>query len=136
MTHCELVDWLFSLYDSVCLNWLNNGNHLTYNLGKSPSFVTFMITCSSVVKAWADAFCSSPDLTGVVSVYEHLRRKGLEFPEPDGYPLVNTSNKVLLMYGSVLKYKCTCLGKPAGADYFYLSSFTPFQMSMNFLFPF
>ena len=31
-------------------------------------------------KAWADAFRSSPDLTGVVSVYEDLRRKGLDFP--------------------------------------------------------
>ncbi|XP_017272245.2 target of Myb protein 1 isoform X2 [Kryptolebias marmoratus] len=33
-----------------------------------------------IVQAWADAFRSSPDLTGVVSVYEDLRRKGLEFP--------------------------------------------------------
>uniref|UniRef100_A0A3Q2QIN7 Target of myb1 membrane trafficking protein n=1 Tax=Fundulus heteroclitus TaxID=8078 RepID=A0A3Q2QIN7_FUNHE len=41
----------------------------------------------SLVKAWADAFRSSPDLTGVVSVYEDLRRKGLEFPvaQLDGY---------------------------------------------------
>ncbi|KAF3846879.1 hypothetical protein F7725_003957 [Dissostichus mawsoni] len=41
----------------------------------------------SIVQAWADAFRSSPDLTGVVSVYEDLRRKGLEFPmtELDGY---------------------------------------------------
>ncbi|XP_076006288.1 target of Myb1 membrane trafficking protein isoform X2 [Genypterus blacodes] len=40
----------------------------------------------SIVQAWADAFRSSPDLTGVVSVYEDLRRKGLEFPvaEVDG----------------------------------------------------
>lgn len=34
----------------------------------------------SPIEAWADAFRSSPDLTGVVSVYEDLRRKGLEFP--------------------------------------------------------
>ncbi|XP_034046354.1 target of Myb protein 1 isoform X12 [Thalassophryne amazonica] len=34
----------------------------------------------SIIQAWADAFRSSPDLTGVVSVYEDLRRKGLEFP--------------------------------------------------------
>uniref|UniRef100_A0A3P8WB14 Target of myb1 membrane trafficking protein n=1 Tax=Cynoglossus semilaevis TaxID=244447 RepID=A0A3P8WB14_CYNSE len=33
-----------------------------------------------IIQAWADAFRSSPDLTGVVSVYEDLRRKGLEFP--------------------------------------------------------
>ncbi|XP_030205711.1 target of Myb1 membrane trafficking protein isoform X4 [Gadus morhua] len=34
----------------------------------------------SLIQAWADAFRSSPDLTGVVSVYEDLRRKGLDFP--------------------------------------------------------
>ncbi|XP_061892369.1 target of Myb protein 1 isoform X4 [Entelurus aequoreus] len=40
-----------------------------------------------IIQAWADAFRSSPDLTGVVAVYEDLRRKGLEFPttELDGY---------------------------------------------------
>ncbi|XP_035987993.1 TOM1-like protein 2 isoform X3 [Fundulus heteroclitus] len=32
------------------------------------------------VQAWADAFRSSPDLTGVVQVYEELKRKGIEFP--------------------------------------------------------
>ncbi|XP_058876969.1 TOM1-like protein 2, partial [Acipenser ruthenus] len=37
----------------------------------------------SLIQAWADAFRSSPDLTGVVSVYEDLRRKGLEFPMTD-----------------------------------------------------
>ncbi|KAG7459395.1 hypothetical protein MATL_G00210230 [Megalops atlanticus] len=34
----------------------------------------------SLIQAWADAFRSSPSLTGVVSVYEDLRRRGLEFP--------------------------------------------------------
>lgn len=34
-------------------------------------------------QSWADAFRSSPDLTGVVAVYEDLRRKGLEFPMTD-----------------------------------------------------
>ncbi|OCT85515.1 target of Myb protein 1 [Xenopus laevis] len=34
----------------------------------------------TLIQAWADAFRSSPDLTGVVSIYEDLRRKGLEFP--------------------------------------------------------
>ncbi|XP_063796652.1 target of Myb1 membrane trafficking protein isoform X2 [Pseudophryne corroboree] len=34
----------------------------------------------NLIQAWADAFRSSPDLTGVVAVYEDLRRKGLEFP--------------------------------------------------------
>ena len=33
-----------------------------------------------LLQAWADAFRSSPDLTGVVQVYEELKRKGIEFP--------------------------------------------------------
>ncbi|XP_065754219.1 TOM1-like protein 2 isoform X6 [Phocoena phocoena] len=33
--------------------------------------------------AWADAFRSSPDLTGVVHAYEELKRKGMEFPMAD-----------------------------------------------------
>ncbi|KAM9843418.1 target of Myb1 membrane trafficking protein isoform 2-T2 [Aulostomus maculatus] len=51
----------------------------------------------SIIQAWADAFRSSPDLTGVVSVYEDLRRKGLEFPmtELDGYSPVQAPQKSL-----------------------------------------
>ncbi|XP_058424448.1 target of Myb1 membrane trafficking protein isoform X1 [Diceros bicornis minor] len=37
----------------------------------------------TLIQSWADAFRSSPDLTGVVTVYEDLRRKGLEFPMTD-----------------------------------------------------
>lgn len=50
----------------------------------------------SLVKAWADAFRSSPDLTGVVSVYEDLRRKGLEFPanQLEGYTPPEAPKKV------------------------------------------
>ncbi|XP_069380998.1 target of Myb1 membrane trafficking protein isoform X8 [Paralichthys olivaceus] len=50
----------------------------------------------SIIQAWADAFRSSPDLTGVVSVYEDLRRKGLEFPmtELDGYSPVQPPKQV------------------------------------------
>ncbi|XP_036946058.1 target of Myb protein 1 isoform X5 [Acanthopagrus latus] len=50
----------------------------------------------SIIQAWADAFRSSPDLTGVVSVYEDLRRKGLEFPvtELDGYSPVQAPQKI------------------------------------------
>ncbi|XP_041830740.1 target of Myb protein 1 isoform X4 [Melanotaenia boesemani] len=50
----------------------------------------------SIIQAWADAFRSSPDLTGVVSVYEDLRRKGLEFPltELDGYTPAQATKKV------------------------------------------
>ncbi|XP_026181862.1 target of Myb1 membrane trafficking protein isoform X2 [Mastacembelus armatus] len=51
----------------------------------------------SIIQAWADAFRSSPDLTGVVSVYEDLRRKGLEFPmtELHGYSPVQAPKKTL-----------------------------------------
>uniref|UniRef100_A0A3P9IKE0 Target of myb1 like 2 membrane trafficking protein n=1 Tax=Oryzias latipes TaxID=8090 RepID=A0A3P9IKE0_ORYLA len=34
----------------------------------------------ALIQAWADAFRSIPDLTGVVQVYEELKRKGIEFP--------------------------------------------------------
>ncbi|XP_049602194.1 TOM1-like protein 2 isoform X1 [Syngnathus scovelli] len=37
----------------------------------------------SLIQAWADAFRSSPDLTGVVHIYEELKRKGTEFPMAD-----------------------------------------------------
>ncbi|XP_041829142.1 TOM1-like protein 2 isoform X2 [Melanotaenia boesemani] len=37
----------------------------------------------ALVQAWADAFRSSPDLTGVVQIYEELKRKGIEFPMSD-----------------------------------------------------
>ncbi|KAM3863819.1 target of Myb1 membrane trafficking protein [Diretmus argenteus] len=51
----------------------------------------------SIIQAWADAFRSSPDLTGVVSVYEDLRRKGLEFPmtELDGYRPIQATSRSL-----------------------------------------
>ncbi|XP_061568167.1 target of Myb protein 1 isoform X5 [Cololabis saira] len=49
-----------------------------------------------IIQAWADAFRSSPDLTGVVSVYEDLRRKGLDFPttELNGYFSAQAPKKV------------------------------------------
>ncbi|XP_007560380.1 target of Myb1 membrane trafficking protein isoform X4 [Poecilia formosa] len=52
-----------------------------------------------IIQAWADAFRSSPDLTGVVSVYEDLRRKGLEFPaaQLDGYPSAQPLKKVKML---------------------------------------
>ncbi|XP_078228683.1 TOM1-like protein 2 isoform X20 [Callithrix jacchus] len=37
----------------------------------------------TLIQAWADAFRSSPDLTGVVHIYEELKRKGVEFPMAD-----------------------------------------------------
>ncbi|CAI5674437.1 unnamed protein product [Oreochromis niloticus] len=50
-----------------------------------------------IIQAWADAFRSSPDLTGVVSVYEDLRRKGLEFPanQLEGYTPPQAPKKTL-----------------------------------------
>uniref|UniRef100_A0A672GS20 Target of myb1 like 2 membrane trafficking protein n=1 Tax=Salarias fasciatus TaxID=181472 RepID=A0A672GS20_SALFA len=37
----------------------------------------------ALIQAWADAFRSSPDLTGVVQIYEELKRKGIDFPMSD-----------------------------------------------------
>ncbi|XP_026771943.3 TOM1-like protein 2 isoform X2 [Pangasianodon hypophthalmus] len=37
----------------------------------------------ALIQAWADAFRSCPDLTGVVQIYEELKRKGVEFPMAD-----------------------------------------------------
>ncbi|XP_037546215.1 target of Myb protein 1 [Nematolebias whitei] len=34
----------------------------------------------SLIQSWADAFRSTPSLSGVVYVYDDLRRRGLEFP--------------------------------------------------------
>nr|XP_020669635.1 TOM1-like protein 2 [Pogona vitticeps] len=42
-----------------------------------------VFVASSSFQAWADAFRSSPDLTGVVHIYEELKRKGVEFPMAD-----------------------------------------------------
>ncbi|XP_068192814.1 target of Myb1 membrane trafficking protein isoform X5 [Antennarius striatus] len=59
-----------------------------------PLYLHDRVLC--IIQAWADAFRSSPDLTGVVSVYEDLRRKGLEFPmtELDGYSPVQAPQKI------------------------------------------
>uniref|UniRef100_A0A9J7YVS7 Target of myb1 membrane trafficking protein n=1 Tax=Cyprinus carpio carpio TaxID=630221 RepID=A0A9J7YVS7_CYPCA len=50
----------------------------------------------SMIQAWSDAFRSSPDLTGVVTVYEDLRRKGVEFPmtELNGCSPIHTPNRM------------------------------------------
>ncbi|KAK0132421.1 Target of Myb protein 1 [Merluccius polli] len=58
----------------------------------------------SLIQAWADAFRSSPDLTGVVSVYEDLRRKGLDFPvvQLEGYSNTNpNASKSLPVNGAL-----------------------------------
>ncbi|KAM7372403.1 hypothetical protein PAMP_009572 [Pampus punctatissimus] len=68
----------------------------------------------SIVQAWADAFRSSPDLTGVVSVYEDLRRKGLEFPmtELDGYSPVQAPKKTLPGNGPAVTTAVLLSSKP------------------------
>lgn len=49
----------------------------------SPSLRLWILFSLSLFQAWADAFRSSPDLTGVVQIYEELKRKGIEFPMAD-----------------------------------------------------
>ncbi|XP_073689657.1 target of Myb1 membrane trafficking protein isoform X2 [Garra rufa] len=51
----------------------------------------------SMIQAWSDAFRSSPDLTGVVTVYEDLRRRGVEFPmtELNGCSPIHTPNRTI-----------------------------------------
>uniref|UniRef100_A0A8C1SG32 Target of myb1 membrane trafficking protein n=1 Tax=Cyprinus carpio TaxID=7962 RepID=A0A8C1SG32_CYPCA len=51
----------------------------------------------SMIQAWSDAFRSSPDLTGVVTIYEDLRRKGVEFPmtELNGCSPIHTPNRTI-----------------------------------------
>ncbi|KAK3520494.1 hypothetical protein QTP70_024108 [Hemibagrus guttatus] len=47
----------------------------------------------SIIQAWADAFRSCPDLTGVVCVYEDLRRKGIKFPVAELCSPIHTPSK-------------------------------------------
>ncbi|KAM4535633.1 target of Myb1 membrane trafficking protein isoform 4-T4 [Fundulus diaphanus] len=62
----------------------------------------------AIIQAWADAFRSSPDLTGVVSVYEDLRRKGLEFPvaQLDGYLPDQAPKKVKMLKTELGVVRC------------------------------
>uniref|UniRef100_A0A3B4GVX5 TOM1-like protein 2 n=1 Tax=Pundamilia nyererei TaxID=303518 RepID=A0A3B4GVX5_9CICH len=58
----------------------------------------------ALIQAWADAFRSSPDLTGVVQIYEELKRKGIEFPTSELETLspIHTPQRVgELMLGSL-----------------------------------
>ncbi|XP_043086784.1 target of Myb protein 1-like isoform X2 [Puntigrus tetrazona] len=58
----------------------------------------------SLIQAWADAFRNSPSLSGVVSVYEDLRKRGLEFPmtDLDSLSPIHTPNRVELKESTVL----------------------------------
>uniref|UniRef100_A0AAZ3QJX5 TOM1-like protein 2 n=1 Tax=Oncorhynchus tshawytscha TaxID=74940 RepID=A0AAZ3QJX5_ONCTS len=81
----------------------------------------------ALIQAWADAFRSSPDLTGVVHIYEELKRKGIEFPMADLDTLspIHTPQRGLPEVDpAVLKYKApiqphaaatATLPKPAAA---------------------
>ncbi|KAF7661301.1 hypothetical protein LDENG_00264570 [Lucifuga dentata] len=77
----------------------------------------------SLIQAWADAFRSSPDLTGVVHIYEELKRKSIEFPMADLdalSPIHTPQRGVPEVDPAMLKYKApaspgTGLPKPAAA---------------------
>ncbi|XP_071390924.1 TOM1-like protein 2 isoform X2 [Centroberyx affinis] len=62
----------------------------------------------ALIQAWADAFRSSPDLTGVVHIYEELKRKGIEFPMADLdalSPIHTPQRGIPEVDPAVLKYK-------------------------------
>ncbi|XP_035383949.1 target of Myb protein 1 isoform X2 [Electrophorus electricus] len=64
----------------------------------------------TIIQAWADAFRSSPDLTGVVFVYEDLRRKGLDFPVTELYscsPIHTPVKRVLDGGSSITAYEAS-----------------------------
>lgn len=90
--------------------------------------------CLSIVQAWADAFRSSPALTGVVSVYEDLRRKGLEFPmtELDGYSPIHTPNRVYLQ---TMTGENACISSLTNTEYNFLPNLskavlTPYSLTL------
>ncbi|KAG2463826.1 TOM1 protein, partial [Polypterus senegalus] len=73
----------------------------------------------SLIQAWADAFRSSPDLTGVVFVYEDLRRKGLEFPmtDLDALSPIHTPQRSIPNFDSVSRQNSvTTPGSPSAAE--------------------
>lgn len=65
-------------------------------LNKAQGVVVLWLCHVLSFKAWSDAFRSSPDLTGVVTVYEDLRRKGVQFPinQSNGCSPIQTPNRV------------------------------------------
>ncbi|KAJ3614459.1 hypothetical protein NHX12_018031 [Muraenolepis orangiensis] len=50
---------------------------------RSQTGCSMQIAYANTASSWADAFRSFPPLSGVVSVYEDLKRRGLEFPMTD-----------------------------------------------------
>ncbi|XP_060748102.1 TOM1-like protein 2 isoform X3 [Tachysurus vachellii] len=70
----------------------------------------------ALIQAWADAFRSSPDLTGVVQIYEELKRKGVEFPMADLdalSPIHTPQRGVPEIDPASHKYKASLQPKPA-----------------------
>ncbi|XP_044034040.1 TOM1-like protein 2 isoform X2 [Siniperca chuatsi] len=71
----------------------------------------------ALIQAWADAFRSSPDLTGVVQIYEELKRKGIEFPmsELETLSPIHTPQRVASAPegdSTLLKYSTTTTTQP------------------------
>ncbi|XP_029950873.1 target of Myb protein 1 [Salarias fasciatus] len=56
----------------------------------------------SLIQSWADAFRSSPSLSGVVHVYDDLRKRGLEFPmtDLDALSPIHTPNRSIAESGT------------------------------------
>ncbi|XP_061912078.1 TOM1-like protein 2 isoform X2 [Entelurus aequoreus] len=70
----------------------------------------------ALIRAWADAFRSSPDLTGVVQIYEELKRKGIEFPMSDLEtlsPIHTPQSTASAPEGDSVLHKYTAPSKPA-----------------------
>ncbi|KAG9267680.1 TOM1-like protein 2 isoform X2 [Astyanax mexicanus] len=68
----------------------------------------------ALIQAWADAFRSSPDLTGVVHVYEEMKRKGIEFPRSDMETLspIHTPQRLQTAPEADHKYNAPAQPKP------------------------
>ena len=105
-------------------------------------FFLFSLSLSSLLtlfsllllQAWADAFRSSPDLTGVVQIYEELKRKGIEFPMSDLETLspIHTPQRVgVIVISSLNMYRSFCAKTKHSVfvftcsyvDYFFLCCF-------------
>uniref|UniRef100_A0A3P9IKN8 Target of myb1 like 2 membrane trafficking protein n=1 Tax=Oryzias latipes TaxID=8090 RepID=A0A3P9IKN8_ORYLA len=74
-------DWALNMEICDIINETEDGpkdaiRAVKKKLGGNKNYREVMLTLT----AWADAFRSIPDLTGVVQVYEELKRKGIEFP--------------------------------------------------------
>uniref|UniRef100_A0A8C5VWN2 Target of myb1 like 2 membrane trafficking protein n=1 Tax=Microcebus murinus TaxID=30608 RepID=A0A8C5VWN2_MICMU len=73
-------DWTLNMEICDIINETEEGYVCSVTALRKKCFLTGLLLSS---QAWADAFRSSPDLTGVVHIYEELKRKGVEFPMAD-----------------------------------------------------